>query len=150
MVWKDRKWRRKGNFHDKNQIFITCVGFKLLRERERSHDVRILSNCSLEMLNGRQKWRKKTGNDAKNGIFLIKATFSGFFMFFQITSPPAPNPSPPPLPHHHPLPRHHPHYPSPPPLPRHRLPYPVTINANSFREIANAFSRIPFNHRAAW
>ena len=31
--------------------------------------------CAQKMLNGRRKWRKKTGNDAENGIFIIKSDF---------------------------------------------------------------------------
>ena len=36
--------------------------------------------CAQKMLNGRQKWRKKTGNDAKNGIFIIKSDFYAILM----------------------------------------------------------------------
>ena len=43
----------------------------------------MLPSCALEMLNGHRKWREKAGNDAENGIFIIKAIFSGFFMFFK-------------------------------------------------------------------
>ena len=35
----------------------------------------MLPSCALEMLNGHRKWREKAGNDAENGIFIIKASF---------------------------------------------------------------------------
>ena len=40
-----------------------------------SYDVGMLPRGALKMFNGRQKWREKTGNDAGNGIFMIKARF---------------------------------------------------------------------------
>ena len=66
----------KWNFHDESQIFIICLGLKLLIKRKRCHDVGVLPRGALEMLNGRRKWREKTENDAGNKIFMIKARYS--------------------------------------------------------------------------
>ena len=52
------------------------MGVKISIERERFHIVGMLPSCALEILNGRRKWRKKTGNDANNGIFMIEARSS--------------------------------------------------------------------------
>ena len=52
------------------------MGFKLSIVRQRSHKIGMLPSCALKMLNGRRKWRKKTGNDANKGIFMIKARSS--------------------------------------------------------------------------
>ena len=38
------------------------------------------------MLNGRRKWREKTGNDAENGIFIIKSDFYAILMRRERTS----------------------------------------------------------------
>ena len=43
-----------------------------------SYDVGMLPRGALKMFNGRQKWREKTGNDAGNGILIIKARFSSY------------------------------------------------------------------------
>ena len=40
-----------------------------------SYDVGMLPRGALKMFKGRQKWRETTGNDAGNGIFMIKARF---------------------------------------------------------------------------
>ena len=52
------------------------MGVKISIERERFHIVGMLPSCALEILNGRRKWRKKTGNGANNGIFMIEARSS--------------------------------------------------------------------------
>ena len=78
-----RKWRKKTGNDAGNRIFMIEARYSSLAwaflisiERERFYIVGMLPICALEMLNGRRKWRKKTGNDANKGIFMIKARSS--------------------------------------------------------------------------
>ena len=56
--------------------FHHLLGLKAINKRGRSYEVGMIPRGAREMLNGRRKWRKKIGNDAGNGVFLVKVRFS--------------------------------------------------------------------------